>query len=264
MKSPTKIDVRRWCLAAVILMPLAMWAAFPVPDRPDPPRLVNDLAGVLGDQADVLEDTLVDFANRTSNQIVVITVNELHDYQPWEFAQQVGQQWGVGGRKFNNGVVILVKPKTDASRGQAFIATGYGLEGALTDLTCTQIVTREMIPAFRDNDYARGVWQAVRVVMPIAAGEYSEQEYIGTSEDSEDTVAEIIVAIIILLWLFYKFRNFMDDFSGGGGGGGYTGTWGGFGGGYHSSSSRGGGFGGGGFGGFGGGSFGGGGGGGSW
>ena len=249
------------------LLPMLAWAKYPVPDKPVPPRLVNDLAGVLGSEAQVLEDTLEAFAMRTGNQIVVLTVTDLGGYEPWEFAQQVGQQWGVGGSKFNNGVVILVKPKTDASRGQAFIATGYGLEGALTDLTCTQIVNREMIPAFRANDYGEGVWRAVRVVMPIAEGEYSEQQYLDSGEQSmAESIATIIIAIILLAWLFYYISNLFGG--GGGGGGGYTGTWGGpiiFGGGSSSwGGSRGGGFGGGGFGGFGGGSFGGGGGGGSW
>ncbi|MBQ7690327.1 MAG: TPM domain-containing protein [Muribaculaceae bacterium] len=262
MKSPTKTN-RFTLLALLCLIPIAAGAAYPIPDRPEPQRLVNDLAGVLGDQAGVMEDTLEAFARRTSNQIVVLTVNDLGDYEPWEFAQQTGQQWGVGGAKFNNGVVILVKPKTEASRGQAFIATGYGMEGALTDLACRQIVNREMIPAFKQNDYASGVWRALRVVMPIAEGEYSEQQYLDKAEQTAaDTGADLIVAIIVLVYVIYRIRNLLGGggFGGFGGGGAYTGTWGSPSSWSHSSGSSGGG----GFGGFGGGSFGGGGGGGSW
>ena len=275
MKSHSKTDclLPVWLMVVVLcLLPLAAWGKYPIPDRPNPPRLVNDLAGVLGKDADVMEDSLEAYAMRTSNQIVVITVTDLGGYDPWEFSQQVGQQWGVGGSNFNNGLVILVKPKTDTDRGRAFIATGYGLEGALTDLTCTQIVNHEMIPAFKQNDYAEGVWRALRVVMPIAEGEYSEQQYLDQTgdNDAEDLAGLIIAMIIMVIVLCYLHEQLGGGNRGGGSrGGGYTGTWGGpiiFGGGSSSrgSSWGGGGFGGGGFGGFGGGSFGGGGGGGSW
>lgn len=273
MKSPSKTDclLPVWLVVVLCLLPMAAWGKYPIPDPPNPPRLVNDLAGVLGKDANVMEDSLEAYARRTSNQIVVITVTDLGGYDPWEFAQQVGQQWGVGGSKFNNGVVILIKPKTDHDRGRAFIATGYGLEGALTDMACTQIVNHEMIPAFKENDYAGGVWRALRVVMPIAEGEYSEEQYLDqTDDDTAGTVASIIISIIILIYIFIKISELFDGGGGSGGrGGGYTGTWGGpiiFGGGSSSrgSSWGGGGFGGGGFGGFGGGGFGGGGGGGSW
>ena len=258
MKSPLKIDISlRWLL---VLCLLPVMALAQIPERPDPPRLVNDFAGVLGDTEE-LEDSLEAHARHTGNQIVVITINDLGGYEPWEFAQQVGQQWGVGGKKFNNGVVVLIKPKVGDKRGQAFIATGYGLEGALTDATCTQIVNREMIPSFKENNYARGVWNAVRIVMPITAGEYSEEQYLDAVED-DVTAGDLILGILIFVFIIaiVLYGN-----SGGGGGysGGSTGTWGGT---IFSSggSSGGSSWSGGGFGGFGGGSFGGGGGGGSW
>lgn len=257
-----KIDISLCWVLVLCLLPVMALAQ--IPERPDPPRLVNDLAGVLGD-TDELEDTLVAHARRTSNQIVVITINDLGGYEPWEFAQQVGQQWGVGGKKFNNGVVVLIKPKVGDDRGRAFIATGYGLEGALTDATCTQIVNREMIPSFKENDYAGGVWKAVNVLMPITAGEYSEEQYVEEEED-DDLVIDLIVTICFIIFLIIWFKNHSDGFGvGGSGHSGNTGTWGGpiiFGSGGSSSSSSS--WGGGGFGGFGGGSFGGGGGGGSW
>lgn len=263
MRLPSKTDILLRVFALLLLWPLMAWGQ--VPPAPSPPRLVNDLAGVLGDTHE-LEDTLAAFARHTGNQIVVLTVSDLGGYEPWEYAQQVGQQWGVGGKKFNNGLVVLIKPKTASSNGRAFIATGYGLEGALTDATCTQIVNREMIPAFKENDYAGGVWNAVRVLMPIAAGEYSEEQYVDSGEE-ELTAGEIMLVILILVIIFVFVTASMGNNQGGRGSGGSTGTWGGpiiFGSGGSSSwGGSSGGFGGG-FGGFGGGSFGGGGGGGSW
>ncbi len=248
-------------LAAMLLMALATTAQ--VPPRPNPPRLVNDLAGVLGD-THAMEESLEAFAIRTSNQIVVVTLNDLGTYDKAMMAYQIGQQWGVGGSKNNNGVVVLIKPKTPDSKGEAFIAPGYGLEGGLTDAFCTRVVNREMIPHFKENDYNGGVWAALQVLMSVSEGEYSEQEYLDNEDDDEwvyDLIAYIIIFIVLFLYCYHKYGN---------GGGGIntpsTGTWGGstFSGWSGGSGSSGWGGSSGGWGGFGGGSFGGGGGGGSW
>jgi uncharacterized protein len=124
-------------------------AAQDIPVRPDPPKLVNDLAGLLSaDEIATLEKKLVQFDDSTSTQIVVVTVKSLNGYDKNDFAQRLGQKWGVGQKKNNNGVVILVKPKYPGEKGEASIQTGYGLEGVLPDITCKQIVDHEMIPKF--------------------------------------------------------------------------------------------------------------------
>ena len=62
----------------------------------------------------------------------------------------LAEKWGIGQKGRNNGVLILVKPKTADSNGEVYIAPGYGLEGAIPDLTCSEIVDREILPAFRE------------------------------------------------------------------------------------------------------------------
>ena len=232
----TPCNARHCVLAALLMLWCTAWAAVQVPPRPSPPRLVNDLAGVLGD-CSAMEDSLEAFAMATSNQIVVVTLPDLGVYSKAEMAYAIGQQWGVGG---------------------------YGMEGAMTDAFCTRVVNTEMIPHFKENDYAGGVWAGLRVLMPVAAGEYSEQEYIDRDDDagSEDLIDAIILIVILVIWILIKANR------GSGGGNNYdTATWGGgFGSGSWGSgrSSWGGSSGGSSWGGFGGGSFGGGGGGGSW
>ena len=255
-----------------------------VPARPQPESLVNDLADIFSAlQEQKMENALVAFADSTSNQIAVVTVPELYGMDKAQLAFQIGEQWGVGQKKFNNGVVILVKPKTDNSNGEVFIATGYGLEGVLTDAVCRRIIEQYMIPSFKANDYYSGVVKALNVIMPLAAGEISTDEFASQSEGDMGSIgAFIFLAFIVVVFLAMLA-------SGGGkngptnmGGGNHkgpsaadlimlgilsnaasgsrrsSGGWGG------SSGGFGGGFGGGGFGGFGGGGFGGGGAGGSW
>ena len=75
----TKMTIRLLrCLAlaaCLLLAAVAQAETVKLPSRPDPPRLVNDLAGVLGD-TQALEDTLEAFSNATSNQILVVTVTD--------------------------------------------------------------------------------------------------------------------------------------------------------------------------------------------
>ena len=258
-------------LLICVILPLAAFTQ--VPTKPAPPRLVNDLASIFTtSEASDLENRLVQFSDSTSNQIVIVTVPSLNGYEKSQMAFSIGESWGVGGAKFNNGIVILVKPKTDSEKGEAFIATGYGLEGALPDAICKRVVENEMIPYFRNNNYYSGIDAALNVILPIAAGEYSYQEY------KKGTDGSFFGPLLILFFVFIFIMAFIgkkggdsSNFGGGNrkgpsaldllllgsilssGGRGSSG-----------GSFGSGGFGGGGFGGFGGGGFGGGGAGGSW
>ncbi len=80
--------------------------------RPEPPRLVNDYAGVLSaSEVQSLENKLVAFNDSTSNQIAVVIVDDLQGYDRSEFAYKVAKDWGVGQGDFNNGLLVLVKTK---------------------------------------------------------------------------------------------------------------------------------------------------------
>ena len=262
------INVATRLTATIMLCLAVLTVTAQVPPRPDPPRLVNDFAGILGD-CQWLEDSLERIAMETSNQICVVTMNDFGDYDKAWMAYSIGQEWGVGKKGNNNGVVILIKPKTAESKGEAFIAPGYGLEGAITDATSTRIVNQEMIPYFKENDYLGGVWAGAQVVRDLAIGEYNEEDYV---QQGDDGALFALIMFILIFAFFLYLAHKSNQGNGGNRNNRDTGTWGGpiiftsgndwgRGG---SSWGGGGSFGGGGWGGFGGGSFGGGGGGGSW
>lgn len=241
-----------------------------IPDRPVPPKLVNDFAGVLSQSdANTLETKLVQFARETSTQIVLVTVPDLEGYDVSDYAFRIGEKWGVGQQDKNNGLVILVKPKTGNEQGRVFIATGYGLEGVLPDAVVNgTVIDKEMIPYFKQNDYYRGIEQGTNVIMDIARGEYTA-EYYQQNNASEGSGIPIIIILILIFIIIPAIRGRQRRFYSPGkelpfwlalsmmSGKRPGGSFGDF------SSGRGS-FGGGGFGGFGGGSFGGGGAGGSW
>ena len=232
-----------------------------LPSPPNPPRLVNDYTNTLtAHQIGVLERKLVAYNDSTSTQFLVLLVDDLQGYSIEQYATEIGHSWGVGQKDKNNGAVILVKPKKGSESGKVTISTGYGIEQYITDATAKIIIEREMIPAFKENDYYTGIDNAINVMMNLCSGKFTQEDYAKDDGFPLWLIILIIIAIVIILSKFSD--NNGQSYSGGGhrtvwipmgsfGGGGFSG--GGFGGG----SS-------GGFGGFGGGGFGGGGASGSW
>jgi uncharacterized protein len=241
-----------------------------IPPRPSPPRLVNDLADILTEQQEnALERKLVNFNDTTSNQIAIVIVKTLDGYDPNMYAYEIGEKWQVGQKEFNNGVVVLVKPKYVSDRGQVAIQAGYGLEPVITDALSKRIIENEMIPEFKNNNYYQGIDKATNVLMALAAGEISADGY-GKSTDATPLVALLPFLIFIIIFILIRVSNAKSRSLGGdlpfwtalwlgSSMGKSSGNWGSF-----SSGSSGFGGGGGSFGGFGGGSFGGGGASGSW
>lgn len=264
--------VLKYAAAAAILCLYAIQSAA-IPAKPYPPKLVNDFAGLLDTrQRIVLEQMLDAFSDSTSNQIAIVTVNDLEGYSPAEYGTEIGLQWQVGSSKFDNGIVVLVKPKTADSPGQVNISIGYGLEGAIPDSYAKRIIDNEMIPEFMQGDYYTGISNACTVLMKLASGEISEYE------GGKSSSGILILLPFLLIFIIAIIAGAGRRGGGNGGGGKFESDGGDFLRGLiigsilsntdrHSGDFGGGGFSGGfggGFGGFGGGSFGGGGASGSW
>ena len=266
---PTYI-LRSWMILFVLLTSSALLTVVygqTVPDPPSPPRLVVDNAGILTpSQQAQLEHKLVNFSDTTSNQILIYTTEDLYGFDISELAERIGDKWGVGQAGFDNGIVIVLKPKTAREDGKVWIAIGYGLDGAIPDITTGRIVDHEMKPDFIRNDYYAGLDKATTVLMDLAAGEYTSDEYASKTRDPVWPV--LIIVFIILLITIIRRKTRQSQTIGSQGMSPWTAFWlGGMmgsAGGRGWGGSSGGSFGGGGFGGFGGGGFGGGGAGGSW
>jgi uncharacterized protein len=253
-------------LSAWILLLAINSYAQQIPPKPDPPRLVNDLAGVMSAQErQMLEDKLVAYDDSTSNQVAILTINTLNGYPIEEYAYQVFKSWGIGNKNTNNGVLIVAAINDRKIR----IEVGYGLEGAIPDVIASRIIRYDISPAFREGNYYEGFNKAAESIIKAAAGEYQAPEGYRDRGESEGIPVGLIILGIIFLAIIIS-RS-------GGGGGGYVSRRGyrdnvppiffpgSFGGGRSSGGFGGGGFGrGGGFGGFGGGMSGGGGASGSW
>ncbi len=175
-----------------------------IPPRPTPPRLVNDLADILTTQQEnSLEKKLVNFNDTTSNQIAIVTVKSLDGYDPNMFAYEIGEKWQVGQKKFDNGIVVLIKPKYGNDRGRVAIQVGYGLEAVITDAISKRIIENEMKPEFRNNNYYQGIDNAVIILMGLAAGEISADGY---GSDVKGSPLATLLPFIIFIIIFILIR----------------------------------------------------------
>ncbi|MGC8823705.1 MAG: TPM domain-containing protein [Bacteroidales bacterium] len=196
----------RWLMARVtwfagLLFYFSLLAAQDIPRPLNPPRLVNDFVGLLNaEQAAALENALVAYNDSTSTQIVVVIVNSLQGMDANYFAYKIGESWGVGHKGRNNGVVLLVKPKTPDSRGQVAIGVGYGLEPVLTDALSKRIIEQEIIPFFRNNQYFEGIQAGVHAIMLACRGQYK-----AIPRKNTDFEGSPWFALGVLAFMFFSF-----------------------------------------------------------
>ena len=225
---------------------------------------VNDFAGVISDSDEAnMVSKAAALAEATTAQVVVVTVDDLDGKEAWEYAYELGREWGVGDKEKDNGVVILLS----VGDREIEIAIGYGLEGAIPDSKAGRIIDVYGLEYFKQDKFAEGLIAVADAVINEVYIEYGLEPAAGyvnidniTSDDSlsksggKVAVSWLILVVLIIALSFFGRRG------GGGGffpiffmGTGFRGGHGGFGGGGFGSS--------GGFGGFkgGGGSFGGGG-----
>lgn len=158
-------------LAALFLCGFPAASAMDVPPNDG---FVTDDAGVLpADREAAMETSLEAYARETSNEIAVLIVHGLGGQAIADAAVEVGRKWGVGGKQNDNGILILVA----YDDREVFIATGYGLEGAVPDLVAKGIVEKDLLPAFRDGRYADGLAQGIDSLEKHIGGEYTADRY---------------------------------------------------------------------------------------
>jgi uncharacterized protein len=233
------------------LLAINSQAAEVIPPKPD--RYFNDHAGVVSkESAHRFNERLAQFERDTSNQVVVAVFPKMQsDSDVADYTQRVAQAWGVGQKERRNGVVLFVF----TGDRQMFIQVGYGLEGALPDITAFDITEYHIKPYFRVGDYENGLATGIDLICKAILGEY---------KGSGKTVAEqrgnvrapsllFFVIFVIVLIVISRVMRRLGGYGysrrggpiffpmGGGGGGGSSG-----GGGFSGFGGGGGSFGGGG------------------
>ncbi len=243
-----------------LILPLFVFAQ-DFPERPTPPRLVNDFADMLDpSEEQQLEQKLVSYNDSTSTQIAVATLTSIGQYDAASYSFELANRWGIGRKSTNNGILILVVKESH----DVFIATGYGVEEFVPDAIAKRITEQVLIPRFKQGQFYEGLDEASDVLFGRLTGQFKGEDT-GQGKGKGSGAKNILMIVVIIIVIIMISRK-----GGGGFGGGRRSIffgpgmgWGGFSSGGFSSG-RGSFGGGGGFGGFGGGSFGGGGAGGKW
>jgi uncharacterized protein len=209
---------------------------------PKPAGYFNDYANVVPkEKALALNEKLAQFERDTSNQVVVAVFRKMEsDSDIADYTQRIAESWKVGQAEKRNGAVLFVF----IDDRKMFIQVGYGLEGALPDVTAFDITERHIKPRFRAGDYAGGLTEGIDLILKAIRGEYkgdgaTVREKSGSTISSGCGPLGFLIMLIIVLTIVRLGRRK--------GGYGYTGFGGpfissGWGSGWSSSSSSGGGF----------------------
>jgi uncharacterized protein len=255
LQSRSENAIHLLLVAVAILLATSAQAAEVIPPKPD--RYFNDYAGVVSKSAAMrFNEQLAQFERETSDQVVVAIFPKMQsDSDVADYTQRVAQAWGVGQKERRNGAVLFVFVQDR----KMFIQVGYGLEGALPDITAFDITENQIKPHFRNGDYEGGIAAGIDSIFKAIRGEYKgsgkthAEQGAGTGASS---IWSFIIFVIILIiisrivrrlggWGYSSRSGGPIFFPMGGGGGGWS-SGGGGGGGFSGFSGGGGSFGGGG------------------
>lgn len=192
-------------MLTVVLTLCAKAQVFTPSDMPnvqlsDRTQYVSDPAGLL--PADVKAEVnhrLAALRSRTSVEVVVALPPDIGDMEPAEWCEKLFTGWGIGKSDKDNGVLLMISP--DSRR--AFIMTGYGVEGVLTDIACKKIVNNDIIPAMRENDLPAAVLGATSRISDAITDPAVAEELRSEEADNSSGVGELLDPTVI--WTFVKW-----------------------------------------------------------
>ncbi|RMG76206.1 MAG: TPM domain-containing protein [Bacteroidetes bacterium] len=169
------------------------------PPRPNPPRLVNDFAGLLDqNQTRALENKLRAYNDSTSTQIAIVAETSLKGDDLFDYSFRLAESWGIGQKGKDNGILIYIAVE-DRKMG---IHVGPGLQHIITDAIAKRIINNVLRPAFRQNNYYGGLDHATDILIQLASGTYQNDQ-----RGTDDFPWQIIVLIIIVIIIILANRN---------------------------------------------------------
>jgi len=181
---------------AALLVALSLAAAaVPAVDVPYLSGRVVDEAEILSPGArERLAATSKAHEDRTTNQVVVLTVPSIGGESIEEYANRVFDTWKLGQQGKDNGVLVLVVPNDRKMR----IEVGYGLEGVLPDATANRIIDEDIVPRFRDGDYYGGIDAGLDRMMRVIEGEpLPEPARSGSASGVADGLGNLLPVLLV-------------------------------------------------------------------
>ena len=185
---------------ALVSAPAAAEPAFPELTG----RVVDDANLLSYPEKIAITADLKALEDKSSDQLVVVTLPSLQGYAIEEFGYQLGRKWGIGTAKLDNGVLLIVAPNERKVR----IEVGTGLEGTLTDALSRIVIENSILPRFREGDFAGGIKNGVRDIALVLTGDAAEVEARAKArkeaEDPPFVWLFMILWLAIFLWIAYS------------------------------------------------------------
>jgi uncharacterized protein len=179
---------------SVLLLPLIV-SAYTSPGKPQ--GFVSDFAGIISSSdVPIMESQLKTLSDTTGIEIAVVTVNSLYGDEIETYAVKLFQEWRIGDKDVDNGLLVIVAPNEREAR----IEVGYGLEGTVTDIQANNIVEQVMLPNFRADNYSKGIKDSVDVLVGIINKTVDPSIYSEPKKGSDSNINFEI--IIFLLFVF--------------------------------------------------------------
>jgi len=186
--------------------------------KPTDNGYVNDYAGVIDDKAETeFRAKAKELEKQTEAQIVIVTIDDLDGQDAYEYATDLGNEWGVGGKDKDNGVVILFA-KNDR---EIFVAVGEGLEGALPDSKTGRIIDVYCLEYLKKDQFSEGIIAIGEAVInetyleySITPADYVPVEQVVKEEEKANPVK--VVFSWIIMFIIIVGAAFVSRKSGGG------------------------------------------------
>lgn len=204
---PGFFAIRAAGLLAALLA--AVWLAAVAPALAQSGPTFPPLNGRVIDHGDLVSDArelalaarLEALERDTTDQVVVVTVADLQGYEIEEYGYQLGRAWGIGQAEKNNGVLLIVAPRERKVR----IEVGYGLEPILTDALSALIIQDQILPAFREGQFERGIELGVTAIEQQLRLDPAEAQARAAAAERPRSSAPVgvgvVIAVIILLMI---------------------------------------------------------------
>ena len=205
--------------AAMATLAMALlWLALCVPafaqTGPTFPQLTGrivDEAKLISPEGEVaLTEKLAALERDTGDQLVVVTVNSLQDYEIEDYGYRLGRAWGIGQKETDNGVLLLIAPVERKVR----IEVGYGLEPILTDALSTQIIQTRILPSFRTGAFEVGITAGVDAIDEQLRLDPAEAQARAAAVPVAKPEAPIFPGIVVALVFLFLFLGLIGGAAG--------------------------------------------------
>ena len=159
-------------------------------------RFTTNPDGILSPTAVATLDSIaLSLRTRGIAEVAIVAVRSIEPQDPFSFAMELFESWGVGNKEVDNGLGILLVEDMHEIR----FVTGYGIESVLSDARCVQLQREYMLPHFRMGDYDSGMIQGLRAVDTLLSS--GELERVTNAPDDSEAILTALIAVALLILL---------------------------------------------------------------